>query len=343
PAIPSVNVSVMSVVVIPFIGLVSKACLGVNSDERERARVLRRALREENRRGQGVLTRLIHEYTSLDEPLMWGCLPTRQYFDRRNMRWTLGASDIMFTNPCALSAFFCAGQVIETFRGKGVHQPAIDDAIRKLNAGEWIHMFPEGKVNQHTTNPTGRGRILMDTLSLPTIIPIWLSGFDALMPEPRAFPRFIPRLGPSKRISIVFGDPLSPDASLAALLAAHRRGEQQNTLRRLEPNPPALSMPIKASGNSGAEVRTGGEKQICETTAVQHSTPSSADELDVRRELQLRMDVTQWMQDALDDLGGRVARMDANGHRIIAALFIISDFYPVPHTRGSLYVVCPCD
>jgi hypothetical protein len=130
------------------------------------------------------------------------------------------------------------------------------------------------------------------------------------MPEPRAFPRFVPRLGPSKNISIVFGDPLSPDASLAALLAAHRRREQQNTLRGLEPNAPALSMPIKANGNGSADVRTGGGRQICGARAVQHSTPSSADELDVRRELQLRMDLTQWMQDALDDLGRRVARME---------------------------------
>ena len=38
-------------------------------------------------------------YTSVDEPFMWGCLPASQYFHRRRIRWTLGASDIMFTNP----------------------------------------------------------------------------------------------------------------------------------------------------------------------------------------------------------------------------------------------------
>jgi hypothetical protein len=36
------------------------------------------------------------------------------------------------------SKFFSLGQVIETVRGGGVFQPAIDDAIRKLDQGEWV-------------------------------------------------------------------------------------------------------------------------------------------------------------------------------------------------------------
>lgn len=36
------------------------------------------------------------------------------------------------------STFFRYGQVIETFRGKGIFQPAIDTAIEKLNRGEWV-------------------------------------------------------------------------------------------------------------------------------------------------------------------------------------------------------------
>jgi hypothetical protein len=36
------------------------------------------------------------------------------------------------------SAFFRKGQVIETFRGEGIYQPAIDLAIEKLRAGAWV-------------------------------------------------------------------------------------------------------------------------------------------------------------------------------------------------------------
>ena len=36
------------------------------------------------------------------------------------------------------SAFFRKGQVIETFRGEGIYQPAVDLAIEKLRAGAWV-------------------------------------------------------------------------------------------------------------------------------------------------------------------------------------------------------------
>lgn len=113
----------------------------------------------------------------------------------------LTASDIMFTNP-VLANFFASGQVIETIRGGGVFQPAIDRAVKLLQEGEWvsrlfsvvveyksrpytqIHIFPEGKVNQHKMNPPGGlfrfkwgiGRIIMDSEVMPEIIPMWLSG-----------------------------------------------------------------------------------------------------------------------------------------------------------------------
>ena len=43
----------------------------------------------------------------------------------------------MFTNP-VFSRFFAAGQVIETIRGGGVFQPAIDKAVKLLQDGEWV-------------------------------------------------------------------------------------------------------------------------------------------------------------------------------------------------------------
>lgn len=47
-----------------------------------------------------------------------------------------------------------------------------------------IHIFPEGKVNQHKMNPAGGlfrfkwgvGRIIMDSKIMPEIIPMWISG-----------------------------------------------------------------------------------------------------------------------------------------------------------------------
>ncbi|KAG9219301.1 hypothetical protein CCMSSC00406_0001711 [Pleurotus cornucopiae] len=153
------------------------------------------------------------------------------------MRWALGASDIMFTNP-VFSKFFRLGQVHETFRGKGIYQPAVDAAINTLNTtGGWVHLFGEGKINQPSTYPInpitrkvhlprfkwGVGRILVEsTTSMtgtksnrlasprpPLIIPMWLSGFDNLMPEGRPSPwKFIPRffMSPRVQLGVTFGE-----------------------------------------------------------------------------------------------------------------------------------------
>ena len=92
----------------------------------------------------------------LDDPLTWGILPARTYLNSHLTRWSLGASDLIFTHPyggpptlyrraltllCSVfSAFFRKGQVLETFRGDGIYQPAVDTAIEKLRAGAWVRL-----------------------------------------------------------------------------------------------------------------------------------------------------------------------------------------------------------
>jgi monolysocardiolipin acyltransferase len=43
----------------------------------------------------------------------------------------------MFTKPLH-SRFFNLGQVIETYRGRGIFQPAVDEAVKLLQSGEWV-------------------------------------------------------------------------------------------------------------------------------------------------------------------------------------------------------------
>jgi monolysocardiolipin acyltransferase len=35
----------------------------------------------------------------LDDPLLWGTLPSRIFGDPKKIRWALGAADILYTNP----------------------------------------------------------------------------------------------------------------------------------------------------------------------------------------------------------------------------------------------------
>ncbi|KAF9246916.1 acyltransferase-domain-containing protein [Melanogaster broomeanus] len=233
----------LSSAVITATGLTCKAFLnsGLCSITVSNLSVLLHALRSEQRRsGQGVVT-VSNHLSTLDDPVTWGILPTENYTNPRTIRWVLGASDIMFTNPL-FSAFFRQGQVIETFRGNGIFQPALDAAIHKLDQGHWLHLFGEGSIQQPAEYPLtngvthlrrfkwGVGRIVMETNVPPLIIPMWLTGmnllphaFDKLMPERRPFPyKYFPKMG--VKLGVTFGDPIPPKQIVAALAAA-RAGE----------------------------------------------------------------------------------------------------------------------
>ncbi|KAI6122782.1 acyltransferase-domain-containing protein [Pisolithus croceorrhizus] len=229
----------LSTAVITATGLTCKAFLhsGLCSITISNLAVLLDALQDQSRRkGQGLIT-VSNHLSTLDDPITWGILPSRCYTKSRTIRWVLGASDIMFTNP-VFSAFFRNGQVIETFRGEGIFQPALDAAIDKLNQGHWVHLFGEGKVCQPPRYPQvngvahlqrfkwGVGRVVMEANVLPLIIPMWLTGFDRLMPEGRPFPfKFFPKVG--VKLGVAFGDPI-PAARIAALLDSlpNHRGEK---------------------------------------------------------------------------------------------------------------------
>ncbi|KAE8222219.1 hypothetical protein CF319_g4546 [Tilletia indica] len=214
-----------------------------------------RILHSQERRDSrtGLLTYANH-VSVLDEPLLWGSLPftksaTRKLIDSakssikddvskgrsqqefrspfvsldpaNNARWTLAASDIVYINA-ALRSFFNTGQVLETFRGGSPFQPALDSAIDQLDRSRWVHIFPEGYVNLSRTTDLRRfkwgiSRIAMETERAPVCVPIWISGFDQVMPEPRSRPRWLPR--PGATLSITFGRPVSQEAMRNVLTA----------------------------------------------------------------------------------------------------------------------------
>ncbi|KAG2336666.1 hypothetical protein BDR05DRAFT_942133 [Suillus weaverae] len=229
----------LSTATITATGLLCKAFLnsGLCSITVSNLHILLDALRNDERRrhGQGVVT-VANHISTLDDPLAWGTLPMELFLNSNTTRWSLGASEIMFTNPL-FSAFFRKGQVLETFRGNGIFQPSVDIAIKQLNEGHWVHLFGEGKVNQPPNYPRtngvarlprfkwGVGRILMETAVPPLIIPMWLTGFDKLMPEHRSSPyKYFPRLG--IQLGVAFGDPISVEEIAAALSAHSHAGER---------------------------------------------------------------------------------------------------------------------
>lgn len=194
------------------------------------------------------------------------------------------------------SAFFRNGQVIETFRGEGIFQPALDAAIDKLNQGHWVHLFGEGKVCQPPRYPQvngvthlqrfkwGVGRVVMEANVLPLIIPMWLTGFDKLMPEGRPIPlKFLPKLG--VKLGVAFGDPIPP-ARIVALLDAlpnHRSNQAPRTHAYTE----------EPHGRCGARY----EKSLADDEAIAQ-----------KREMDhIRSEVTMIVQRAVEDLGRKLS------------------------------------
>jgi len=73
----------------------------------------------------------------------------------------------------------------------------------------WIHVFPEGLVNQHPQRimryfKWGVGRLILEADECPDIVPIWIEGNEKIMAEDRGFPRPVPRLG--QKLGIWFGE-----------------------------------------------------------------------------------------------------------------------------------------
>ncbi|KAL7673877.1 hypothetical protein ACOME3_000157 [Neoechinorhynchus agilis] len=124
------------------------------------------------------------------------------------IRYGLGASDILFTNPL-FSRFFSLGRVMAVKRGEGLQQKSMMRALELLGRCEWLHMFPEGKV----VNDKKIGRLKWGVASLvidaqlryghsPMVLPIMHWGFENILPVHHYFPRI------NKQIGIIVGEEL---------------------------------------------------------------------------------------------------------------------------------------
>lgn len=120
------------------------------------------------------------------------CSRTREYLlsylPLRSVKLTLSTRSLF-------GYFFRTGQVLCTDRGRGVFQPSIDKSIDLLEAGAWVHIFPEGYVNMSRKSRCRRfkwgvGRMLLEagrsafsksagpaeSALAPLVVPIWITG-----------------------------------------------------------------------------------------------------------------------------------------------------------------------
>eukprot|EP00835_Amoeboradix_gromovi_P001885 NODE_96_length_21330_cov_0.419858.p6 type:complete len:253 gc:universal NODE_96_length_21330_cov_0.419858:17293-16535(-) len=161
-----------------------------------------------NRNGPAIT--ISNHLSTLDDPLLFGILPFSVFIDPKKMRIVPGAQELTFD---VNSYFFNSGGVVPVKRGHGIWQKGVDHCVNKLNDDGWIHLYPEGKVNQNIDQcirwKWGISRLVMECKKPVTVIPFAHRGLEKLMPlrqTTRENINSIPTAGGV--IEIAFGDPV---------------------------------------------------------------------------------------------------------------------------------------
>ena len=97
--------------------------------------------------GSGLITVANHD-SVVDDPALFAALMPWRLVARPTLhRWAICTQEVCFRHA-AMGAFSGAGRVLPIKRGGGCDQPMLLDLGRRLAAGGWVHVFPEGRVNQ---------------------------------------------------------------------------------------------------------------------------------------------------------------------------------------------------
>jgi len=162
-------------------------------------------------KGKGLIT-VCNHVSTIDDPGIFGILlDMKHLFNSEKIRWSLGAKEIMFTNAFYRWFFGDCGKVIPIERGAGLNQYGVHLSIEKLNQGDWVHLFPEGKIitgGKLQKLRWGIGKLIESSNPTPYVIPIYHLGLDKVMPG-NILPRPI-----GKDVSVLIGEPLYFDQIL---------------------------------------------------------------------------------------------------------------------------------
>jgi monolysocardiolipin acyltransferase len=180
----------------------------------------------ESRGAQVPLITVSNHRSVFDDPGILGCIvPGSMGLKVRNIRWNICAEEVCFQENMLFEAFFAAGKTISIFRGGGINQPNLLDFARQAANGDWLHIFPEGRVTQLDqlggrmsekrqdigSLKWGIAKIIAHAPVRPVVIPYFHAGMEAVMPMDKDLKVLttLPLLG--KTVTVLFGEELHFD------------------------------------------------------------------------------------------------------------------------------------
>ena len=100
----------------------------------------------------------------------------------------------------------------------------MDFAVDRLNEGSWLHLYPEGKVNESKENMRikwGVGRLIWECEIPPIIVPIYHFGMDSILPNRKPH---IPHFG--QKVTFVIGKPIEIKETIEKLKKTNATREE---------------------------------------------------------------------------------------------------------------------
>jgi 1-acyl-sn-glycerol-3-phosphate acyltransferase len=148
--------------------------------------------------------------STMDDPFLFCAMLPWRFFatesTHRGVRWTLCANDICHQSKL-MSDFFRAGKTLPIVRGGGAEQPILRLMAERLREhGDWLHVFPEGRVRQDgqmNKLKSGLAHVLCGVAdAAPIVLPFHHRGMEEVL----RVKTVVPHTG--KLVHVVVGEPI---------------------------------------------------------------------------------------------------------------------------------------
>ena len=201
----------------------------LNSATFHNVETLQRAIDDASTASSGGLITVSNHASTLDDPFLFcAMLPLSFFFTEHvheRVRWSICAREMCYKSEL-LGQFFKSGKTLPVERGKGLYQPVMGVVARAVARGEWVHVFPEGKIvfndgkDKVRDLKWGVGKLVCDSYILSGRVPVVLPFHHRGMTSVLGKGALVPRVG--RHVEVRVGERID----LADLMDLCRKDEQ---------------------------------------------------------------------------------------------------------------------